>query len=589
MDIRGEYFSLLRQWCDELIRLQLHGTGRPELDGAIICPACQIIHGRCHDAVYPLMYLADVTGDTKYLDAAKKLFDWAGSLITDDGGFYNDAQSPWQGITVFSANNLCHALKYHSHLLNAEEKSRWEARLSGLGEWLYTNLIPEYDAVINYDANCAGAMALLGEYFDSDKYRERARFMAHYAARSISENGLLTGEGKPRGAVTPRGCMAIDIGYNVEESLAALLRYARIQNDEEIKQKTIAAMRAHLEFMMPDGGWDNSMGTRNFKWSYWGSRTSDGCQVGYAALGAEIPEFAEAAYRNLLMYKKCSHGGLMYGGPHYMSHGEKACTHHSFCHAAALAAALDSGVAEFERTAIPADNASAIRYWPELDTWKLAAGDFRATVTGYDFEYMEGGHVSGGVMSMLWHKKTGPVLATGMSDYALKEPTNMQMSLKKSASACLAARVDMNIGGRLYSQMYDYGSDITVKENECGVQVDVSAVPVDIDHCAPAKRTACQLKYDIQPDSVSIVGWVSPCGAEYAEFVLPVLLEDCEEYSVIDDNTLLLHREGADVRVEHSGMKSAPRRIFNFSGGFSALELRISPDSEGCFGASIII
>ena len=172
------YFDLLKQWCDELIKLQLRGIGSKAVDGAIICPACQIIHGRCHDALYPMLYLADKTGEAKYLEAARALFDWSESLVTDDGGLYNDAQSPWQGITVFSANELCMALKYHGHMLAEDEKKRWENRLRGYGEWLYNVLLPEFGAVINYDANCAGAMALLGEYFDDDRYRERARFMA---------------------------------------------------------------------------------------------------------------------------------------------------------------------------------------------------------------------------------------------------------------------------------------------------------------------------------------------------------------------------------------------------------------------------
>ena len=40
------------------------------------------------------------------------------------------------------------------------------------------------------------------------------------------------------------------------------------------------SLRAHLEFMLPDGAWDNSWGTRNYKWTYWGSRTSDGTVPG---------------------------------------------------------------------------------------------------------------------------------------------------------------------------------------------------------------------------------------------------------------------------------------------------------------------
>lgn len=582
------YFSLLKQWCDALLSLQLHGTGRRELDGGIICPACHVIHGRCHDAVYPLMYLADRTGDEKYLRAAKALFDWGANLLADDGSLYNDAQSPWNGITVFSTNELCLALKYHGHLLTAEELAAWEARLRTMADWLHDTLVPEFGSVINYVTNCAGALALAGDYLDCDKYRRQARFMAHHSLEYFTENGLLMGEGKPRKSVTPRGCNAIDIGYNVEESMAALLRYALIQHDEEVKAAVIASMRAHLEFMLPDGGWDNSFGTRNFKWTYWGSRTSDGCQAAYTALGTEIPEFYEAARRNLELYERCSHGGLLHGGPHYHAHGENPCVHHSFCHAGVLAAALDRGLPEAERVAIPADNPPAAKYYRELDTWKLASGPFRATVTGYDFDYMQGGHASGGVMTLLWHPKTGPLLATGMTDYSMKEPTNQQQSLRKSTVACLAARVELAADGRRYSQMYDYGSDISVTERDGGVAVDVSATLADINHAPMSRRPACQLRYDITPQGATIVGWVSPA-AKGAEFVLPVILADDEEYALTDENTATLRRAGAEVRVEHSGLAAEPRRIFNFSGGFSALELRIAPDADGNFAAAISV
>ena len=586
--MKDAYFELLKQWCDELIKLQVHGTGCKELDGAIICPACQIIHGRCHDLIYPLMYLADNTGDEKYLNAARELFDWAESLVIEDGSLYNDAQSAWQGITVFSANELCMALKYHGHLLSEDEKSRWDERLRGYSEWLYTTLLPEYGAVINYDANCAGAMALLGDYFGDARYLGRAKFMADFCMDYITENGLLMGEGKPLNAVTPRGCVPVDIGYNAEESLAGLLRCALILKDDALKATVVRMMRAHLEFMLPDGGWDNSFGTRNFKWTYWGSRTSDGCQSSYAILGGEYHEFAEAAYRNLEMYKKCSHGGLMYGGMHYKAHGEKACTHHSFCHAGALTMALDAGIADTPRAAIPADNAPPVKYYSEIDTYKLAAGGWRATVTGYDFEYMEGGHASGGVMTMLWNEKVGPVIATGMTDYAMKEPTNQQLSLKKSAVACMAARVDLNIDGRLYSQMYDYGSDISARTENGGAVVDVACTPVDIAHNAPPRRAAVQLRYELQPQGAAMMGWVSPGGAN-AEFVLPMILADDEAYDITDPNTVILRRAGASVRVSHSGLISEPRRIFNFSGGFSALELRIKPDKDGNFGAVVSV
>lgn len=48
-------------------------------------------------------------------------------------------------------------------------------------------------------------------------------------------------------------------------------------------------MNTHLEFMLPDGAWDNSWGTRSFKWTYWGGRTSDGFMGGYYLMAARHP------------------------------------------------------------------------------------------------------------------------------------------------------------------------------------------------------------------------------------------------------------------------------------------------------------
>ena len=76
------YFPLLKSWCDRLIELQVRDTGVKELDGGILCPACHVIHGRCPDAIYPMMYLVDATGEEKYLAAARKLFTWQQNMLT---------------------------------------------------------------------------------------------------------------------------------------------------------------------------------------------------------------------------------------------------------------------------------------------------------------------------------------------------------------------------------------------------------------------------------------------------------------------------------------------------------------------------
>lgn len=85
--------DLLRVWCDKLLELQVTSVNDPALRGGILCPACAGIHGRCFDAIYPFLYLADADGDSRYLEAAKMLFDWAENTVSREDGSYVDRKS----------------------------------------------------------------------------------------------------------------------------------------------------------------------------------------------------------------------------------------------------------------------------------------------------------------------------------------------------------------------------------------------------------------------------------------------------------------------------------------------------------------
>lgn len=82
-----------------------------------------------------------------------------------------------------------------------------------------------------------------------------------------------------------------------------LAYYALMVNDRELLSIVERSMNTHLEFMLPDGAWDNSWGTRSFKWTYWGGRTSDGFMGGYYAMAAHHPEYLEAIRRNMQLLK----------------------------------------------------------------------------------------------------------------------------------------------------------------------------------------------------------------------------------------------------------------------------------------------
>lgn len=124
--LRNDAEKLLMEWVDTLLTYQCEGL-HPALDGGILCPACARIHGRIGDTVLPLMYLADKTGDDKYLLAAKKLMKWMENVHRPDGSWMNDVHvSDWSGTTVFAAIALYEAVHYHGHLLDDSTCNHWK-------------------------------------------------------------------------------------------------------------------------------------------------------------------------------------------------------------------------------------------------------------------------------------------------------------------------------------------------------------------------------------------------------------------------------------------------------------------------------
>lgn len=73
------------------------------------------------------MYLADKTGNNKYLIAAKRLMAWMENVHRPDGSWMNDVHvSDWSGTTVFAAIALYEALHYHGHLLDDSTRNHWK-------------------------------------------------------------------------------------------------------------------------------------------------------------------------------------------------------------------------------------------------------------------------------------------------------------------------------------------------------------------------------------------------------------------------------------------------------------------------------
>ena len=430
--IRDDYFELLKTWCDKLVDMQIDQEDEPEyLKGAIICPACKMIHGRIPDSIYPLIYLYDKTHEIKYLNSARLLFEWSRNMLTDDGSYYNDAQNDWNGITVFFVSMLARTLIYHQHVLPGDLKERFEDRLRININWIMENIDDQYEANINYHAATAEAMALCWKYFEKEEYREKAEARMKFCIPFINEEQFLTGESHPIYYRSHRGLAGIDIGYNLEESLPALYECASILNKQQIKDKIRKSAYVHRRFIMSDGGIDNSFGSRNYKWTYWGSRTSDGYLAMFEGMGKEDKSFLSYKYYVYRAMKMCTSNGLLYGGVDLKEHAEYPCIHHTFCKAKAITALLDGKITECNTIRKTNESEKKIYHYKTLLCDQIIYRGFYATITANDVIYLPGGHISGGMISFLWHEIVGPIMTASMMKYSLYEVTNSQLSLTK--------------------------------------------------------------------------------------------------------------------------------------------------------------
>jgi hypothetical protein len=585
------YAETLKTWCDGLLVRQVTGLRDPAFYGGLLCPSCAFIHGRCGDAVYALLRMAHTTGEAKYLRAAMLVHQWSQAQVSRaDGSWVNDVTlSTWQGITVFHTIALAEALEHHGEVLDAATRAQWKDRLAAAAKFL-DGFINLETGNVNYPVTATLAFQLCGQVLGEAHYFDRARALAHEVMGQFTPDGFLAGEGHPLKGVSPKGCRPVDMGYNVEESLPSLALYSLLAGDKPVQQQVVAAMKTHMEFMLPDGAWDNSFGSRNYKWSWWGSRTSDGCHPGFVLLSKFEPKFREAARRNLELMRACTHDGLLYGGPDYFAHGDLPCIHHTFTHAKALATVLDRGTFAAEpaaRPKLPRDEAYMLRSFSTVGTKLAAVGPWRATVTEYDWEYTEhvqpgagnlgGGHVSGGALSLLYHMQLGPILTASMTEYLMVEIANQQQ-FREGPHMPLTPRLEY-VDGETYTNLNDFKAALTASQaggdivfDAQGRMLTASRKPVS------AGEMLYHLTYRLSEAGVEIVagaiGQLFQSGPASLKLIVPVIARPGERVEQIDAQTVRVIKAKGALTVTTdapSGFDASfKQKTFNLVPGFEA-------------------
>ncbi len=587
------YTDLLKTWCDGLLARQVTELRDPAFYGGLLCPACGLIHGRCGDSVYPLLKVAHTTGDERYVRAAKLVHEWSQAQVSrSDGSWVNDVTlSTWQGITVFHSVALAEALLHHGEVLDAATHRAWTDRLAAAAKFL-DGFITIETGNVNYPVTATLAFQLCGQVLGDSHYIERGRALAQEVMHQFTPDGFLMGEGHPLQGVSPKGCRPVDLGYNVEESLPSLALYSLLAEDLPVQKQVIAALKTHMEFMLPDGAWDNSWGTRNYKWSWWGSRTSDGCHPGFVLMAEHDSRFREVARRNAELMATCTHDGLLYGGPNYYEHGDLPCIHHTFTHSKALATVLDRATFSDNsaRPALPRDEPYGLKTFPAIGTRLAAIGPWRATVTEYDWQYAEhvqagggatgGGHVSGGALCLLFHRSLGPVLTASMTQYEMIEMSNQQQYRGKLHMA-LTPRIEY-APEDTYTNLNDYKAVLSASQTRGQILFDARGRLLSNTHNPlPVGELLYHATYRISEDSVELSASVSgdtPATAPLRFFV-PVLSRTGDRVERPDARTFRITRPKGTFVVTTdaaAGFETTPsERTFNLVPGFEAVPLSV--------------
>lgn len=570
--------ALLKRWGDALEDLQIKSG---EHAGAIKCPACDFLHGRVGDAEYPFLYLAKTEGDERYIAAAKGVFDWQEKYMTlPDGAWRNDFRNSWRGTTTFRAVALAESISKFGDIIEPKHLRKMRDRLAVAAEFIYNyRWLGKPNA--NYVIGAAYSLAVLGHVLDCQRYRQRAAYYAQAFRRLVSPNdSLVFGEIHPLDRKSAKGLYGIDIGYNIAETLPSIEAYALLAGAAELRDYAAKIAAAHLEFMLPDGGMDNGFGTRSFKWSYWGSRTSDGCVSVLESLSDKDPRFFKAAVANLDLLEKCTVQNLLAGGLHYASHGVPPCIHHSFVQMKVLTDILTRPRRPHPAIGgvkLPCEERYGLKHFADLDTSLVSVGDWRATVTAYDSVYYPKkpqGHPSGASLSLLWHGAVGAITSSSMTEYALFEIDNMQPETDASYMT-LTPRIEVVENGVNYSSDKCLKCKIESRKNGGRVEISGESELADISQNAPKSGAVkCRMLYVFAEDAVRM-SFECDASAKPPRICVPIVCSSDDSYRMVSPNIAEIIRNGHTVRVSADRplkIAATPKgRAFNHVSGFEAV------------------
>ncbi|TDE15212.1 hypothetical protein [Dyadobacter psychrotolerans] len=468
IQIKKEYASTLLELTNTLYDLQIDQPTHTDC-GALACKNCNVLHTRAAESVYPFAVAYRISGQKRYLKAAKNAAFWLIRQQQADGS-WKETPEEWTGTTTDQLLMLLLAYEVISDKLGTKEKNLWMNASGKAADYLYNVMKPEF-ASINYVATTTATLAKAYALTGVERYSKKARELAHRTISKMDDKGFINGEGG-RGLGSKLG---IDLGYEMEMSLWGLGLYARISGDTLVDNRVRQSLKEHLYFIYPDGSMDNSWGIRSNKWTMYGGATSDGCQALLSLYAGDDERYAAASYKNLLYLRKnILFGGLIGYGPHHAKVFESLpCIYPTFTKAKNLALAYQlEEKASRPNVKIPSEHTGWLRYFENLDVVQIRTKNFMATVTAYGYKDQMAGakskymfRPSGGVVSYLWAEGYGALQASSVTEYSRPEP----MSFPEAPGVkSLTPRISYADSSGYFTNLFEFDARLKTKQALAG-------------------------------------------------------------------------------------------------------------------------
>jgi hypothetical protein len=467
------HLDLLYELSDSLIATQITESDADDF-GALVCPSINPQkhpkHSRAAEAVYPLAVAYRHSGKVAYRDAAINLGNWLVSIQETSGAWGEDwhyldpHHRGWEGTTADQLISLAGSLPILKPYLSAKELEDWETSIAHAADWVEARF-----PMGNLNYQPTGAVGLVFAHHALPKPKAswliKAASLIEITEKAINEEGLLVGEGN-----------GVDAGYNLAQSIGFMALYALLTDTD--RKAAARVLEAHLPFIYPYGGIDNSWGTRSFKYTLEsGTKTAPGVYFTFGLLADLDGRFQSAAALSLHFLKETFiKDGLVVYGPHANRNASSTppCIYGTFARAQSIAMAIEYANTPAKPEPLPAQQERFVRHYESIRTAVVKTKYLMATVSAYGeiSRYKRESVPRGGSLTHLWLK--------GFGDFGLAQIASQTEYLRHEKDHMPIEQNLLPLTPRVESRGKDYATNLyetegTLDLKETGNQVEVVA------------------------------------------------------------------------------------------------------------------